>query len=77
MGKVIELRPSMNIPETLRAIADEIEGGEINPDAITLIAVPDIYQIGVGNDNDAATETIFSCNYAIHKLMTAAMDIDS
>ena len=75
MGDVVELRPSMNIPETLRAIADEIEAGDLNPDAVTLIAVPYIYQIGTCNNNDAMNETIFSCNYAIHKLMTAAMDI--
>ncbi|NOY72195.1 MAG: hypothetical protein GXP14_07430 [Gammaproteobacteria bacterium] len=77
MGDVIEIKPSMNIPETLRNIADGIERGDINPDAITLIAIPNVYQIGIFNDNDAASETIFACNYAIHKLMTASMDINA
>ena len=76
MNNVIELKPSMDIPKTLRVIADEIEQGIIKPDAVTLIAIPNIYQIGVFDDGDAASETIFNCNYAIHKLMNAAMDID-
>lgn len=77
MSNVVEIKPSMNIPDTLRTIADEIERGEINPEAVTLIAIPHVYQIGVFNDNDAASETVFSCNFAIHKLMTAAMEIDA
>jgi hypothetical protein len=58
MGDIITLRPNMNIPETLRAIADEIEQGIFTTDAVTLIAVPDIFQIGTCNDNDAVNETI-------------------
>lgn len=77
MGDLIQLKPCMNIPDTLRAIADEIESGKKSADCVTVIAIPDIYQIGTFNENDAVSETIFACNYAIHKLMNAAMGITS
>ena len=72
--KVVDLKPSMNLSETLRRIADEIDSGEIKPDDITVIAIPHIYQIGVMNDEQAAMCTIFNCNYAIHKLMESSMN---
>lgn len=75
MGNIVQLKPSVDIPQTLRSIASDIENGIITTDSVTLIAVPNIYQIGTFNDNDAVTETIFNCTFAIHKLMNAAMDI--
>ena len=73
MDNVIDLKPSMNMAETLRLIADEIDSGAIKPDDITLIAIPHVYQIGVMSDEQAAMCTVFNCNYAIQKLMHAAL----
>ena len=73
MTNVVSLRPSMNAAEALRNIADAIDDGEFNGDSVTVIAMPDIFQLGPFNDSEAAAETVFNCNYAIYKLMNAAM----
>jgi len=77
MGNIIELRTNKSIQKVLRDIADDIDKGVISPESVTLIAIPHIYQIGTFGGNDAAYETIFSCNFAIHKLMAAAMGINA
>jgi len=74
MSNVIHINENLDIPETLRSIAAAIECGEIKTDLVTLIAVPEVYQIGVFNDETAALEAIFACNYAIHKLLNATME---
>ncbi len=75
-GNVIPIKPSMDISKTLRDIADDIESGVINPNTLTVIAVPYIYQLGVFSDEDAVSEAVFSCNYAIHKIMNQAFQAD-
>lgn len=73
MTNITEIKPSMDIAGTLRRIADDIDKGVVKPDNVTLIALPHVYQIGTFDDGAAATETIFNCNFAIHKLMDAAL----
>ena len=77
MSNVIDLFQNQDAATALRNIADAIDAGEFNGDSLTLITVPDVFQIGTFENNDAITETLFNCQYAIHKLMTAAMDINS
>ena len=76
MTNVVSIKPSMNAAEALRNIADAIDAGEFNGDSVTVIAMPDIFQLGPFNDGDAAAETVFNCNYAISRLMNAAQGIE-
>lgn len=70
-AEVVKLHPYQDIPGALRKIADDIERGEIEPSDVTVIALPDIYQLGQTPDSHAAHEAVFACSYAINKLMNA------
>lgn len=76
MGDVVQLRPAADVVTALRNIADDIEAGLYNGESVTVIAVPDVFQLGAFDDNGAVTETVFNLNYALHKIMMYAMGID-
>lgn len=72
-NKVIQLRPSRDIPETLRIIADQIDNGEIDGENATLIIGEDVFQLGSPNDDAAAEQAIFNMTYGKAKLMILAI----
>ena len=78
MTKIVSIKPSNNIPETLRTIANQIESGEIvTGDAgLTLITGIEAFHLGTHDDAQAASDAIFNMNIGISKLTARALGID-
>lgn len=74
MGSNVQLlKESMDIPGTLRRIADDIEAGELPNKTATLILDRSVFHMGLCvSDDAAACRVVFDCNYAIGLLMAAA-----
>ncbi len=71
MGNVIQLKPSVDTPNALRSIADQIESGEIQESECTLIIGRDVYHLGVKEDYIAFDNSVINMTYGIHKLMNS------
>lgn len=74
MSNVIQLRPSADVATALRNIADAYERGEFGVEECTVIIGRKVFHAGCVNDAQAAANTVFDCNLAIHKLMCAVFD---
>lgn len=72
---VFQIKPCADAATALRNIADGIDNGEIDIDNVTVIAGTDVFQCGDFEDSRAVENAVFNCNYAIHKLMSAANNI--
>jgi len=72
MGKVIQLKPTQNVPNTLRNIADLYEQGEFEG-TCTLVIGTEVFHFGASTDENAAVNTIWDLEFGIHKLMSAAL----
>ena len=73
---VVSIKPSMNAAEALRNIADDIDSGLFDGESVTVISIPDVFQLGPVSNSDAATEAVFNCTFAIHKLIGAASNVE-
>lgn len=71
MGDVIQFDQTKSIAEVLRGIADDIDSGEIVTESVTVIVLPDVWQVGDLTEEQASTDAVFNCTFAIHKLMRA------
>jgi len=74
MSNVISLKPSLNIPEALRNIADSIENGKNIVTDCTVIAGFNIYHLGCMDDGEAARDAVFNMTYGLQKIMTPVVD---
>lgn len=71
---VVPILESMNVAATLRTIADGIDAGDHPGDSATLILGTEVFHFGHNiSDAAAAQAAVWDCQYAIHKLMTAAL----
>ena len=79
MDNVFNLKPSINIPVSLRNIADQIEKGEIEWDkeGMTIIALPHVFHLGCWDDGRAAADAVFNMAVATNKLVSAANNNDN
>lgn len=71
------IKASINVPASLRLIADQIESGELNVpgDVGTLILNAEVFHIGRHiSDERAAMQAVWDCTFAIAKLMRAATE---
>ena len=75
MSNIAQLHPFKDIPGSLRRIADMVESGEIDVENMTVIGLPDVWQIGDCSQESAPQETVLACNYAIHYLMRIMDDV--
>lgn len=76
MKKVEPIKASMNVPATLRRIADQIDRGELDVpgDVGTLILNSEIFHIGRHiADDRAAMQAAWDCLFGLAKLMRAAL----
>ena len=74
-GNVVFLRNSMDIPNTLRSIADGIDSGEYSNTTATLILGSDVFALGATVSDEAAScRTVFDCSYAITLLTSASVE---
>jgi len=69
MGEVVPMAGSMDVPATLRHIADQIESGEIQPDNCTVITGGNLYQLGSDNDRAAASDALWNMEWGKTFLM--------
>ena len=69
MDNVINIKPSSNVAEALRTIADEIDEGVYPDDGCTLIIGTDVFHLGGVDDKRAVCDAIVDMNFGIHKLM--------
>lgn len=68
------IKDSLDIPATLRRIADRIEEGDLPNTTATLILDSEVFHLGVCiSDDAAACQTVFDCNYAVSLLMSGAI----
>lgn len=74
MGKVVKVK--FGAADQLRAIADQMDRGEIVGNA-TVIVDKDVFYCAPQDlpFDQAAAFAVFDCNYAIAKLMAGAMEI--
>lgn len=78
MTPVTKIKPSLDVAASLRAIADDIDKGEITGDSVTVIADLNLYHFGCVSDERAAADALFNCQYLIHRLMSvAASEVDA
>lgn len=75
MGSVITLRPCQNVVTGLRAIADEIERGDLLHDRLTIVAGDAVYHVGALNDCQAAKDAVFDLNIALSRIMLGAHQV--
>lgn len=74
MTNIIELPrpPQVNGPLAgLRAIADQIESGQIDCDRVTLVIGSEVFHLGT-DDAHAAQAAVFDLNVGLHKMMLGA-----
>jgi hypothetical protein len=70
--KPVPIKPSINVAETLRQIADSIDSGESDGECCTMVLdSKDVFSFGVGrvDDSRAAVEAVFDMTLGIHRLM--------
>ena len=71
------IKASINVPATLRLIADQIESGDLDVpgDVGTLILNTEVFHIGKHiSDERAAMQVVWDCTFAIAKLMRATTE---
>lgn len=70
MNNVVFIKPCLNIPETLRVIAEEIEKSEEKPRSLTMVIDANaLFQLGIVDDLAAMKDTVFNCQWAIQMIM--------
>ncbi|MEE9459634.1 MAG: hypothetical protein V3V84_07725 [Candidatus Bathyarchaeia archaeon] len=72
--EIVSIIPSINIADTLRRIAEDIDDGDISADNCTLIIGTEVYHLGPVCDDVAARDAVFNMTMGIHKLMTPIFD---
>lgn len=75
---VTPIKPSINVAETLRQIADSIDSGEHDGECCTMVLdSKDVFSFGVGrvDDSRAAVEAVFDMTLGIHKLVHPVMHV--
>ena len=78
MTNVIKLRPSTDIPDSLRAIADQIESGEVVADNMTLCLAGnsvEVWHIGNTSDEDVGMQAVFNMTMGLSKVTVAVNDV--
>lgn len=76
MTKIVSIKPSNNVISGLRALADQIESGEIEVGnfGLTVVTGGDVFHLGTHDDDQAASNAVFSMNLGILKLTQMALD---
>ncbi len=73
MTNVVTIIPSA--ADKLRSIADDMDAGVFSPQGVTIITLPHVFYVGDGvPDQVASANTVFDCQWAIHKLMKTCHD---
>ena len=76
MSKVTPLFPKVNGPVAgLRAIADQIESGQIFGDRVTLVAHGEVFHLGTEDDSAALHASVFDLQAGLHRLMINAFGV--
>ncbi len=73
MENVSQIKPCANPQTALRNIADGMDAGSISTDNVTVVAGIKVFQCGDFDESRAVENAIYNLNYAIHKLMNAAV----
>lgn len=60
MSKVTELRPCVDIPNSLRRLADDIESGEVEVEDLTIVGHNYLAHLGEAVDERAAEQAAFN-----------------
>jgi len=68
-SNVVHIRPCADVVSGLRALADDIESGELFCDNITLIMNSEVSQLGQYSDDRAAEKAVFDMVYGLSKIM--------
>jgi hypothetical protein len=77
MSNVVPIIASMDVPATLRLIADQIESGEVQKDNCTVITGGNLYQLGSDNDRAAASDALWNLEWAkMFLMMPTVLDKD-
>lgn len=71
--KAVPIIECVNIPETLRVIAADIESGRIKPKDCTIVMGTEVYHLGAVHPDQMAVNAVWNLNYALHKIMGMAL----
>ena len=74
--KVVNLFPNQSVSDGLRNIADEVDSGELPDDGCTVIIGKEVFHLGPGSDEQAATDAVFNMTMGVHKLMKPIFEED-
>ena len=69
MSNVFNIKPSVNVSEALRNIADDYDNGDYGNHGVTIIIGPNLFHLGAINDDEACTNSIIDMQYGINNLM--------
>jgi len=75
---VTPIKPSINVAETLRRIADSIDSGEHDGECCTMVLDSQhVFSFGKDrvDDNRAASEAVYDMTIGIHKLVHPVMHV--
>ncbi|MDP2346757.1 MAG: hypothetical protein Q8N34_03420 [Gammaproteobacteria bacterium] len=70
VSKIVPIVGCLNVPGTLRSIADEIESSpELQGHSVTLILNDRVYHMGTVDDARASEQAVWNMTFGIHKLL--------
>lgn len=70
------LRPSTDLVQGLRNIADQVESGQIKAQHITVVADSKVFHLGTVSNSQAAVNAVWDLNIGLSYMMLAAHGFD-
>ncbi len=74
MGNVVSISGHLDVSESLRVLADEIDNGEHAGERVTIILDGEsVYCAGQFPDSEAGFRAVFDCQMGLHLMMETSL----